>query len=472
MTSVSDDVVRMSQSDMFTWRMEQNPVLRSTVVVVILLDASPDWERFCATVARAVQVLPAMRRRLVPDRGLAPPRWVDDPDFDVSWHLHHLDAPHPRNLAGVLDVARTAGMTAFDPARPMWEFTLLDGLDTRDGDTHCDDTDSDAPAAAVVMKFHHSLTDGVGAVAIAAEIMDLERAGTPRPPVPETASAARAPSIFSTAGWYATTAAGLVSGVVRTTSGLGARMLLRPIRALREVAGTSVSVARIVEPVMRTASPVMTERSTRRRFATLDVPVTSLTGAGHAAGGTLNDAFLAGTVLGIRAYHRRHGTDVDHLRVTMPLNLRADDDSAFGGNRITLLRIAIPCDTSTPRELIERIHKVIEGWRREPAVPLAESIAGALNVLPSSAVGAMLEHVDFLASDVPGSPVPLYLAGGRITRQYVFGPTIGASFNITLLSYVDDCCLGIDVDVAAVPDIDVLVECLAAGFDEVTGLAR
>ena len=105
-------------------------------------------------------------------------------------------------------------------------------------------------------------------------------------------------------------------------------------------------------------------------------------------------------------------------------------------------------------------------------MPLAEPIAGALNILPSSAVGAMLEHVDFLASDVPGSPVPLYLAGGRITRQYVFGPTIGASFNITLLSYVDDCCLGIDVDVAAVPDIDVLVECLAAGFDEVAGLAR
>lgn len=450
---MSTDAFRMTQTDMFSWNMEQNPILRSTVVVVILLDRSPDWDRFVATVDRAVSVLPALRRKLVPDRGLAPPRWVDDPDFDLGWHVRRLDAPHPKNLAGVLEVARTAGMTAFDPARPMWEYTLLDGLE------------EDA-AAAVVMKFHHSLTDGLGAVRIAAEIMDFERAGTEREPAPGVEAVAPEPSLVDTLGWYASAGTGLVRGTVTTMARLGTRLMIRPLRAIRDVAGTAVSIARIVQPVISTASPVMTGRSTRRHFATLSVPVDGLTTAGDAGGGTLNDAFLAAIVLGMREYHRRHDAGIDHLRVTMPMNLRSDDDP-IGGNRITLVRFVIPCDLDDPAKLIARIHEIVVNWRLEPAVPLAQPIAGAMNLLPPAAVGAMLEHVDFLASDVPGSPVPLYLAGAKITRQYAFGPTIGAAFNVTLLSYVGDCCMGIDVDDAAVPDLAVLVESLAVGFREV-----
>lgn len=453
---MSDDVVRMTQTDMFSWRMEQNPILRSTIVAVALLDASPDWDRFVATVERATQVLPAMRRKLVPDRGLAPPRWVDDPDFDLGWHLRRLDAPHPKNFQGVLEVARTAGMSAFDPARPLWTYTLLDGLE-EDG------------AAAVVMKFHHSLTDGVGGVQIAAETMDFERDGTARPPVAVPDAEARKPSIIDTAGWYASSAAGLARNSASAAARLAARSITRPLQTLRDAGGTARSVARIVEPVTTTASPVMTERSTRRHFATLDVPVEKLAAAGGVGGGTLNDAFLAAIVLGMREYHRRHDADIDHLRVTMPMNLRSDDDP-LGGNRITLLRFALPCDTDEPKDVIGRMHEMVAKWRVEPAVPLAEPIAGALNVLPSSAVGAMLEHVDFVASDVPGSPVPLYLAGAKIIRQYGFGPTIGAAFNVTLLSYVGDCCMGIDVDDAAVPDIDLLVDSLDNGFREVCEL--
>ncbi|MEP9394673.1 MULTISPECIES: wax ester/triacylglycerol synthase domain-containing protein [Gordonia] len=451
---MSSNTTRMTQSDMFSWRMEHNPVLRSTVVVVLLLDVSPDWDRLVATAERAAQVLPAMRRKLVPDVGLAPPRWIEDPDFDLRWHLRRLAAPHPKDLRGVLEVARTKAMTAFDPARPMWEYTLLDGLE-RDG------------AAAVVMKFHHSMTDGVGAVRIAAEIMDFERSGTPREPAPDSVARAADPSILDTVGWYASSATVVVRASVVGAARLGTRMLFQPIRAVRDVGVTLASIARVVEPVLRTQSPVMTERSTRRHLATLNVPVDGLAAAAEKGGGTLNDAFLAGIVLGMREYHRRHDSDVDRLRITMPVNLRPDDDETIGGNQITLLRFVIPSDIPEPAKLIGRIHEIVANWRLEPAVPLAQPIAGALNVLPSSAVGAMLEHVDFLASDVPGSPVSLYMAGAKIIKQYAFGPTIGAAFNVTLLSYVGECCLGIDVDDAAVPDLDVLVDSLGVGFDEV-----
>jgi len=100
-----------------------------------------------------------------------------------------------------------------------------------------------------------------------------------------------------------------------------------------------------------------------------------------------------------------------------------------------------------------------------------QAIAAGLNLLPRWYLSSVLRHVDFLASDVPGIPVPVYLGGARVTAQYPFGPTIGAGVNVTLMTYVDTCAIGINVDVGAIPDYDVFHACLVAGFEEVLTLA-
>ncbi|WP_368681123.1 wax ester/triacylglycerol synthase domain-containing protein [Rhodococcus opacus] len=154
----------MTQTDFMSWRMEEDPILRSTIVAVALLDRSPDQSRFVDMMRRAVDLVPLFRRAAIEaPMGLAPPRWADDPDFDLSWHLRRYTLPEPRTWDGVLDFARTAEMTAFDKRRPLWEFTVLDGL--HDG------------KSALVMKVHHSLTDGVSGMQIAREIVDFTRDG-------------------------------------------------------------------------------------------------------------------------------------------------------------------------------------------------------------------------------------------------------------------------------------------------------
>ena len=82
----------------------------------------------------------------------------------------------------------------------------------------------------------------------------------------------------------------------------------------------------------------------------------------------------------------------------------------------------------------------------------------------------MLKHVDFLASNVPGLTDTVWLAGAQLEGFYAFGPTLGASANITLMSYGDTCCIGVNVDTGAVADPDLFLECLAAGFEEVLGI--
>ena len=152
-------------SDAFAWYMERDPALRSTVVSVMWLDRAPAWELLVDRVDRASRLAPGFRARLVvPPFRLATPRWTTDPDFDLSWHLRRVDAPAPHDRASVIELARVAAMGSFDHERPLWEFTLVEGL--ADG------------GAAFVMKIHHSLTDGVGGMQLAMLLFDL----TPTPP--------------------------------------------------------------------------------------------------------------------------------------------------------------------------------------------------------------------------------------------------------------------------------------------------
>lgn len=143
----------------------------------------------------------------------------------------------------------------------------------------------------------------------------------------------------------------------------------------------------------------------------------------------------------------------------------------MGGNRITLMRFDVPVGVADPAERISAINKRTQQVRHEKSLPYTQLIAGVLNLMPRWYIGSILRHVDFLASDVPGIPVPVYLGGAKVRAQYAFGPTIGAAVNVTLLTYVDTCSLGIDVDTGAIPDFDEFRDCLVAGFDEVLALA-
>lgn len=449
----------MTQTDFMSWRMEEDPILRSTIVAVAVLDRSPDQTRFVDMMGRAVELVPLFRQKVIEDPvGLAPPRWADDEDFDLSWHLRRYTLTEPGTWDGVLDFTRAAEMTAFDTRRPLWEFTVLDGLP--DG------------KAALVMKVHHALTDGVSGMQIAREIVDFTREGAPRPDRTDHRTASPDGGSSTPPGrlsWYRNTA----TDVARRTSNALCRSSVRLVRAPRatwhDATALTGSILRLTRPVVSTLSPVMTKRSTRRHCAVLDVPVEALAQAAAAGAGSINDAFLAAVLLGMAQYHRRHGAEISALRMTLPISLRTEADPV-GGNRITLARFALPADVDDPADLIRRVHATVETWRHEPAIALSPMIAGALNLLPAATLGNMLKHVDFVASNVVGSPVPLFIAGSEILHYYAFSPTLGSAFNVTLMSYTTRCCVGINADADAVPDLAALTDSIADGFRGVLGL--
>jgi len=448
----------MRNSDAFTWAMESDPRLRSTVVSIVLLDRSPDWGAVRERFDLISRKLPMFRQQVVASPRPAPPRWEYYRDFDLDYHIRRAAVPAPGTLDDVLAMAQWAEMQGFDRDRALWETTFVDGL--HDG------------GAAMICKFHHALTDGIGGVQIAMNLFNLSEdlyEHEPLPPEPQVSRSLPLSGYRDAWRYDAGLVGGAVTGVVKWVPRLVVDGVRRPATTIRSAAATVASVYRTVRPIGRTGSRLVTDRGLNRRLGVHHVPMPLLRDAAHRCGGALNDAFVAGVAGGLRRYHEKHGVAVGYLHLTMPISLRTKADG-IGGNRITLMRFDVPVGEPDPAARIRAIHQRTGAVRDERSLPYTQLIAGALNLVPRWYIGSVLRHVDFLASDVPGVPVPVFLGGAAVREQYAFGPTIGSSVNVTLLTYVDTCSLGINVDTAAIPDYDVLYDAIVAGFDELLAL--
>ena len=455
----------LNASDALMWTIEKDPCLRSTIVAVSLLDRSPDWLRLSSRMAGACEVIPRLRQRVVaaPLR-LGPPRWQVDEYFDINYHLRRTVAPEQGDLRAVLDIAGLMAMSAFDKDRPLWEFTLVEGLE--DG------------RAAFIQKVHHSVTDGVGGVKLARLLLDEKR----NPAGHKTAAHAANPPHTSglasvvetlTADVRAATMASLRSA--QAMPGFAARAMTNPTGPLTTVTHELSSIGKLLAPVSKPRSTIMTHRGLSRRLDSFDIPFDSLLAAAHAAESSLNDAYLASVAGGMRRYHERHDAPVDALRVTMPINLRRPGDSP-GSNRFTPARFTLPVSVVDAGDRIRQLGQLARNWRTEPSVKRTDVVARVLNTLPAIAattiLGSMLKAIDFVATNVPGLKQRAYLAGAEVVREYAFAPPSGAAFSVALMSHVDQCCIGINADTSAVPDPEVLTMCMREGFDEVLALGR
>lgn len=435
----------LGPSDRIMWRIEQDPVLRSPIVVVALLDSQPELASVRSTLERAVARVPRLRQRVRPVGARKQLTWVDDDAFDLDYHLRRVRAPGHGALRDVLDLAEPWATAALDDARPLWEFTLVDGVE--------------GGRAAFVLKFHHTITDGVGGIDIAAKIFDADRH---RRPVAIPDNPAPAPDRQDTSR-------GLLATVVRQA----AVTMRDPVTTVRGGARFARSLARLFAPVPEPLSPLLLGRGLGRRLDVLELPLNDLRDAAHAAGVTVNDLFLAGIGGGLHDFHHRAGRNVPALRITMPISLRRDEDPE-GGNRFAPARFVLPIDDRDPLRRARIAHAIAQGWRKEPALGTTELLASILDRLPgavlTSIFGAMLKNVDVNAVDVPGLSDDAFIGGARIDRMWAFAPPTGAAISITLLSHGDSACIGVLADRAAVDDFGMLVDCIAAGLREVAGL--
>ncbi len=456
---------RMSDADKLMWTIEHNPMLRSTITSVVLLDRSPDRATLADIIERASRKVPRLRQRVVSNPlSVAPPRWEVDPNFDINFHLRWVRASGDGSMRNLFEIAEPIAMQGFDRARPLWEYTVVEGLEEG--------------RAGLIMKIHHAITDGVGGVALMLATFDLEREPGDRGPMPD------APPVhvmnqrerFLDALAHETRRVqGIAKRSVGTIVGGLGLAAADPIGTTGAATDMAASIARMLAPAADQLSPIMRGRSLSVHFDTITVSLDEAKRAAKAAEGKLNDAFVAGLAGGFRRYHDRHGHSVDALRMSMPINVRTEDTASDAGNQFAPARFHVPLDIGDPVERMRAIHKLVDEAKAEPALALVDPMAGVLNRFPKEVAtglfSAVMQGIDFTASNVPGAPIPLYLAGAEFLGQFAFGPMAGAACNITLLSYRDDLNIGFNTDPAAVADPDTLMACMREAFDEILALA-
>ena len=462
----------MSETDALIWHMERDPILRSTITTVWILDKMPDEVRLRASLEKAVATIPRLSQRVVADPvGISPPRWEVDPLFDPDYHIRRARLAGSGNLRDLLDQTAPIAAQAFDKDRPLWEFHVLDAM--ADG------------RVGVVMKLHHAIGDGVGLVDMAGALMDLSR-DPPDDGVDHGADPTVAPSPDkrSSNGNQLRRAIQHQADVgLRRTIG-GAAALGRgvvdyardPVGTSKAMADTASSIARSLRPVSSPMSPIMGERSLSAHFDAFTTEIDHLKAAARVVGGTLNDAYVAAIVGGLARYHRHHDAMVDELRMTMPINVRGvGDRDDVAGNSFAPARFAVPLGIDDPVARMQAVGELVKEQRAEPAYARVGQISAALfslgPALFTPLTGSLLKAIDFVTSNVPGPPFPVFVSGARIERLIGFGPLSGSGMNATLYGYDGVAEIGIATDAAAVPDPDVLSECVVAGLAEVLEVA-
>ncbi len=455
---------RMSDSDALMWSIEKDPMLRSTITTAVVLESAVDLERLHRTFERASRMIPRLRQRVRSNPlSIAPPRWEIDPNFDLRYHLRTARVPGAGTMGDLLGMAAPIAMQGFDRARPLWEATVVEGL-TND-------------RSAIILKIHHAITDGVGGVQLMLELFDLAQDAPERPMPPMPLShVMNQTERFVDAFQHESRRQ---SGLVRRAAAAGAESLVGvahdPTGSMVASSELLSSAARLLRPVATPLSPIMTGRSLSSHFDVLTMPLDLAKKVGNSIGGTLNDTFVGGIARGLHRYHRHHGHEPEMLRMGMPINVRDLTTADTAGNAFVPARMEIPIAVDEPGDLLRAVRTRCVAARDEPANQLVEPLSNVLNRLPTSVVtqifGTMMKGLDFQASNVPGSPLPLFLLGTPVEAIFPFGPLAGAAINVTLLSYRNELNVGINVDPAAVPDVDVFMECLRTAYDELLDLA-
>jgi WS/DGAT/MGAT family acyltransferase len=439
----------MNPLETVMWRAEAGDRrLSSNVALVEILDREPDWSRLRAAHERALAAIPRMRQRVAePPFGIGPPRWVAVDGVDLDRHLRRRALEPPGDDRQLLDLAAQWAHAPLDRDRPLWEAMLVTGLS--------------GGRAAYLVKTHHSVTDGLGAVQLLARL----HSRTAEPTVSTQADGGPAAPEELPRG------STVQRGDSQLRSALGG--LLHPQALARRVLDTGLAAVRAAVPA-GSASPLLSARSGEWHFDLIEVDLARLKAAAKAAGGSVNDGFIAALLGGFRRYHERSGAPVETMPVAIPVSLRSEDDP-LGGNRFTGIRFTAPVGDPDPASRIEAVRGFVLTARRSAALDVVPLLAPALALLPGPVMartsGAITAATDLQASSFPGIPYPVYIAGARITHMFPFGPLPGCAAMITMISHDGTCCVGVNIDPAAVTDPALLMECLAEGFDEVLALA-
>ncbi|MGO9877551.1 MAG: wax ester/triacylglycerol synthase domain-containing protein [Acidimicrobiia bacterium] len=431
----------LSPIEAIMWRVGQDPTLRMTVGAVMILDHAPSTSALSDRLSSAADHTPRLRQRPGdPTFTSARPAWIEGPKLDLH-HLRSAAIASPGSLRQLLDLVALFEAMPFDPERPPWDVTLIEGVE--------------GGRAALYFRAHHVVTDGLSALRLAGALFDEE--GWPRHRDDEAGrertQPRRTPRSARRSGTV-TIDFTKVTGTLRhrVSHAFEVEALDTVVRGLQRGLEVANSVSRQVMVTGGPLSPLFVDHSMASRFEVFSVP--HAREAALELGGSRNDLLVAAAAAGLGLYHDGMGRPSPKLRLATPASQRRGRE--IGGNWFAPARVEVPTGAGHPGRQFGVIAERLAQARREPALQLTNALAWTIGRLPTRlllpALQAQADSVDFAATALPGLHRPRHVCGALVEATYPFGPRLGCPVSFTAFGNGDRLDIGIALDPAAIPE--------------------
>jgi WS/DGAT/MGAT family acyltransferase len=436
-------------------------------------------------IAERLSLLPPFRWRLktVP-LDLDYPYWIDDPNFDLEYHVRELALPEPATDQKLAEQVARIFARPLDRARPLWELYLIHGLP----DGHI----------AMLTKIHHAAIDGMSGAEIMSVLLDLTPEGRD-PPEPLPDECDPEPSDWEMLGRAVLGAPRYVQRVMRalpsTLPNLADAPIINTVPGVPTVGRVSAAFARalrgrerrVIERTNLTPPRTSFNRavSPHRRFAFGQLSLDEVKAVKNHYGVTVNDVIVSLAAGAVRRWLVEHDElPADPLVAQVPVSVRALEEFGTYGNRIGMMSIPLFTDEADPEQRLARTHEALLTAKEHHKALPAKLLQDATQFIPP-AVFAQAARVTFslaavrrpiwnlVVSNVPGPQVPLYCAGAEVVANYpVSVITDGMGLNITVMSYCGHMDFGIVADREQMRDVWKLIGWLRDSLDELMPAAR
>lgn len=457
---------KMSDAEGLMWRLEKDPHLSSTFASVTILDRKPNFDLLRERMIHASHRMPRLRQRVHTAPGnVSAPTWIEDSDFDINLHVRRVALPKPGTERQLFDLATLLCADPFDRTRPLWQFTVVEGLKGN--------------RAALIQKLHHTIADGESGVKLSLEFLDFERDAIQPEPLTPDEIAASTEDLRNDDTKAADAVRDILAGSLRLPLGIvkQVKVLLADPSRIPDASSAAAKTFRgIVNQLGDTdpaRSPLWTQRSTRRTLEHSVAPFDATKAAAKRLGGTLNTAFLTIATDAAGTYHVEQGNPVEALRASMAISTRTESS---GANAFSLVRMLVPTGEMSLDERFRAIDQASTAAVSATGGAHLDSMAAVAAGLPTSLLTRMARQqsqtVDFATSNVRGAPMPLFVAGAQLLHNIPVGPLSGVAFNLTLLSYNGTLDMGLNTDSAAINDAPLLKRCLDDAIVRFTKLAK
>ncbi len=435
--------------------------------VLIFQGPPPPFVDYLNHVRSRLHLVPRYRQKLAtPPLESGRQLWVDDPDFNIEYHVRHTALPAPGSEEQLFLLTSRIASQQLDRDKPLWENWLVEGLE---GDRF-----------AVISKTHHSLVDGVSGVDLATVMFDLE----PDPPAQQQEDLEpwrpqREPSSVELV------AAG-VRGMLGTTAGIMTRAVsaaTRPASSVRKLRDAAEGVGEIAWAGLNPApeTPLNVEIGPHRRYAVVRHQLADYKRVKNAFGGTVNDVVLTVVSGALARWLESRGIRSEGLemRALVPVSVRTDVHQGTLGNQLAAMRGPLPLYIHDPVARLAFVRRAMDGLKESKQAVGAATLAAVNNLAPptilaeASRLNFSTRLFNLLVTNIPGPQVPLYVLGRQLEDLFplAFLPKNHA-LAVAIMSYNGGLDYGLLGDYDALPDIDVIADGIDASLQELLAAAK